>query len=117
MVGECGPEGVGTEIQIEFDLSPDMDGEAVTITVCHDLKMSRTLWARHTIWDEVSASDQGNKRPSFSSDGFFDFDVNHYYSMVRRILNSFYSFFYNDLFAGNSEEDNSHTSRVTGTGR
>ena len=37
IVGECGPEGVGTEIQIEFDLSQDMNGEAVTITVCHDL--------------------------------------------------------------------------------
>lgn len=85
MVGECGPEGVGTEIQIEFDLSPDMYGEAVTITVCHDLKMSRTLWARHTIWDEVSASDHGNNRPSFSSDEFFDYDVNHYYKMVKRI--------------------------------
>ena len=55
-----------------------MAGEAVTITVCHDLNMSRTLWARHTVWDEVSASDHGNN----SRDGLFDFDVNNYYKMV-----------------------------------
>jgi len=84
VTGECGPDGVGTEIQIEFDVTPDMNGEAVTITVCHDLKQSRTLWSRHTIWDEVSASDHGNNRPSFSSDQFFDYDVNYYYKMATQ---------------------------------
>merc|ERR1711892_213352 len=84
VTGQCGPEGVGTEIQIEFDLSLDMDGEAVTITVCHDLAQSRTLWARHTVWDEVSASDHGNNRPVFSSDDLFDFDVNYYYKMATQ---------------------------------
>jgi len=84
VTGVCGPNDDGTEIQIEFDLSQDMDGEAVTITVCHDLNMSRTLWARHTVWDEVSASDHGNNRPSFSTDGLFDFDVNNYYKMATQ---------------------------------
>ena len=81
-LGTCGPAGEGTEIQIEFDISHDIEGEAVTITVCHDLTQSRTLWSRHTVWDEVSASDHGNNRPAFSTDGLFDFDVNDAYKMV-----------------------------------
>merc|ERR1711935_396980 len=52
VVGTCGPDNVDTLIQIEFDVSPSLSTEAVTITVCHDLEMSRTLWARHMIWDE-----------------------------------------------------------------
>ena len=29
------------------------EGEAVTIRVCHDLTRSSSIWARHTLWDEV----------------------------------------------------------------
>jgi len=83
-IGTCGPAGEGTEIQIEFDISQNMEGEAVTITVCHDLTQSRTLWSRHTVWDEVSASDHGNNRPAFSTDGLFDFDVNNAYKMATQ---------------------------------
>ena len=58
-----------------------MSGEAVTISVCHDLAASSTLWARHTLWDEVAAQDHGNNRPAFSKDSYFDFDVNEMYKM------------------------------------
>ena len=43
----------------------------------------RAIWARHTLWDEVSAQDHHNDRPYFNPDSFFDYDVNHYYTMVN----------------------------------
>jgi len=84
VVDTCGPKDVGTKIQIEFDVTPDLTTEAVTITVCHDLHGSRTLWSRHTIWDEISAYYSGNNRPSFSPDDYFDYDVNHFYKTATQ---------------------------------
>ena len=70
----------------------------MTITVCHDLTTSATLWARHTLWDEVDplaglshddqikAKDTGHSRPSFKADGLFDFDVDEFYKTVRSLI-------------------------------
>ena len=41
--------------------------EAVTITVCQDQEKAASLWARHSIFDEVAAQDHGGSRPSFKA--------------------------------------------------
>jgi len=82
VVGECGPDGKATRIEIGFQMTDDED--AVTITVCHDQTVSRTLWARHVVYDEIVAQDHGNDRPSFKTDQFFDYDVNEMYTRVSQ---------------------------------
>jgi hypothetical protein len=85
LVGSCGPDGLATEILIGFDSNPSVPGiETTTLTVCHDLKVSRTLWSRHTVFKEQAARDHGNDSPPFNPDDFFDYDVNHYYTMVQQ---------------------------------
>ena len=59
------------------------EGEAVTIAVCHHAAAAATLWARHTLHDELAARDTGNNRPSFDPE-FFDFDVDHFYKVLIR---------------------------------
>ena len=70
-------------IRIQFDVDPGMTEEGVTITVCHDAEMAASLWARHTLYDELEAEDHGNNRPSFSPE-YFDFDVDHYYKTATQ---------------------------------
>lgn len=82
-LGECGPTGEGSLLRIGFQMT--VDGDASTILVCHDLNASATLWAQHSLWDEISAQDHGNNRPSFKQDSFFDYDVNQAYTKVSQI--------------------------------
>ena len=78
--GSCGPDGQAQLISIEFDVLAAEEGEAVTIAVCHHAAAAATLWARHTLHDELAARDTGNNRPSFDPE-FFDFDVDHFYKV------------------------------------
>ena len=80
VVGSCGPDNRETLMEIGFSVGL---GVTETVEVCHDLAGARTLWAKHVLWDEVSARDHGNDRPSWDQD-FFDFDVDFYYTRVRR---------------------------------
>ena len=70
-------------IRIQFDVDPGMTEEGVTITVCHDAEMAASLWARHTLYDELEAEDHGNNRPSFNPE-YFDFDVDYYYKTATQ---------------------------------
>lgn len=78
--GSCGPGQIGTLIKIGFYVGAAVKG---TIEVCHDMEVSRTFWAKHNLWDEVSASDHGNDRPSWDQE-YFNFDVNHYYTQIEQ---------------------------------
>jgi len=83
VIGECGPDGEGTLMRIGFQMTED--GDASVILICHDLNLSSTLWAKHSVWDEVSAQDHGNDRPDFNPDSFFDYDVNQAYTRDDQI--------------------------------
>jgi hypothetical protein len=82
VVGPCGG-GDAQEIEIGFGVT-DNEERANTINVCFDQTASKTLWSRHTLWDEVRAGDKGNDSPPFKPDNFFDYDVNHFYTMVTQ---------------------------------
>ena len=83
-VSTCGPQGEGTQVNIGFDIMSEVEGlETVTITVCYDTARSINIWSRHSLWDEIDARDHSNDSPSFKPDQYFDFDVNHFYTMVR----------------------------------
>jgi len=84
--GICGPGADGTEIAVEFDVGDGLEGEAKIITVCHHLASSSTLWARHSLWDEIALADKGGERPKFKKDSFYDYDVNEAYSMDGQLL-------------------------------
>ncbi len=91
VLGACGRDGKATEIEIGFvaddggTLDNMSDDIVVTsITVCHDEARSQTLWARHTLWNEVAAGDHGNDSPPFKPDTFFDYDVNTFYTMNKQ---------------------------------
>jgi hypothetical protein len=91
VLGTCGRDGKATEIEIGFvaddggTLDNMSDDVVVTsITVCHDEARSQTLWARHTLWNEVAAGDHGNDSPPFKPDTFFDYDVNTFYTMNKQ---------------------------------
>jgi hypothetical protein len=91
VLGTCGRDGKATEIEIGFvaddggTLDNVSDDVVVTsITVCHDEARSQTLWARHTLWDEVKAGDHGNDSPAFKPDSFFDYDVNTFYMISKQ---------------------------------
>merc|ERR550519_308318 len=79
--GACGRNGEHTFIEIGFIVSSSM---AKTISVCHDLTTSRTVYSSHVLWDEISARDHGNDSPHFNPDSFFGFDVNHFYTMAQQ---------------------------------
>ena len=64
---------------------PTQADEAVTITVCQDRELAASLWARHSIYDEVKAQDSGGTRPSFSKGSFYDFDVDNYYKEGKQL--------------------------------
>ena len=64
-------------------MNTDMTEEGVTITVCHDVNRAASLWARHTLYDELEAEDHGNNRPSFNPE-YFDFDVDYYYKTATQ---------------------------------
>lgn len=81
--GTCGPDNKAQMIRIQFDVNTDMTEEGVTITVCHDVNRAASLWARHTLYDELEAEDHGNNRPSFNPE-YFDFDVDHYYKTATQ---------------------------------
>ena len=84
VVNTCGAQGEGTEVNIGFDIRSQVGGvETVTITVCYDTARSINIWSRHSLGDEIDARDHGNDSPSFNPDQYFDFDVNHFYTMVR----------------------------------
>jgi len=81
----CGPYNQGTIINIGFDTNSNVEGvETVTITVCFDTITSTNIWSRHSLWDEISARDHGNDSPFFNPDDFFDYDVNHFYTMNQQ---------------------------------
>merc|ERR1719228_940896 len=85
IIGTCGPDNRGTEILIGFDILPRHNGtETMVLTVCYDTQTSVNIWSRHTLWDEISARDHGNDSPFFEPDTYFDFDVNHYYTMATQ---------------------------------
>jgi len=83
VIGTCGQDNSAKLIRIEFDVNTELRDEGVTITVCHLQEMSSSLWAQHTIWDEIEARDTGNNRPSFDPE-YFDFDVDYYYKMTTQ---------------------------------
>ena len=84
VVATCGAQGEGTEVNIGFDIRSEVGGvETVTFTVCYDTARSLNIWSRHSLWDEIDARDHSNDSPSFKPDQYFDFDVNHFYTMVR----------------------------------
>ena len=84
VVSTCGAQGEGTEVNIGFDIRSEVGGvETVTITVCYDTARSINIWSRHSLWDEIDARDHSNDSPDFKPDHYFDFDVNHFYTMVR----------------------------------
>ena len=83
ITGTCGPENKGTEIVLGFDTKPSHPGtETMVLTVCYDTDTSVNIWSRHSLWDEINARDHNNDSPFFNPDDYFDFDVNHYYTMV-----------------------------------
>merc|ERR1712142_428712 len=85
VVGTCGPNDEGTEIIIGFDILPMEEGiETTLLSVCYDTKTSVNIWSRNTIWDEVNAQDHGNDSPFFNPDDYFDYDVNHFYTMAQQ---------------------------------
>jgi len=85
IIGTCGPDNRGTLILIGFDILPRHNGtETMVLTVCYDTQTSVNIWSRHTLWDENSARDHGNDSPFFEPDTYFDFDVNHYYTMATQ---------------------------------
>ena len=79
-LGSCGPDDKSVLIRIEFNVDDVLDSEGVTITVCHDSRLSSTLWSQHTLYNEIETKDTGNNRPSFDPE-YFDFDVDHFYKM------------------------------------
>ena len=81
--GSCGPDDASLMIRIEFDVDPGLSDEGVTITVCHNTQLAATLWARHTLHDELTGRDTGNNRPSFNPE-YFDFDVDHFYKTATQ---------------------------------
>ena len=36
------------------------------------------------MWDEIGARDHSNDSPPFAPDDFFDFDVQHFYTMKQQ---------------------------------
>ncbi|XP_023321392.1 uncharacterized protein LOC111696065 [Eurytemora carolleeae] len=78
ILGSCGPSEENTLIRIGFQIADNQT--TPTFTVCFDQTISRTLWVKHTLWDEISAQDHGNSRPDFQKDSFYDYDVDHAYS-------------------------------------
>eukprot|EP00091_Calanus_sinicus_P020910 TRINITY_DN5982_c0_g1_i1.p1 TRINITY_DN5982_c0_g1~~TRINITY_DN5982_c0_g1_i1.p1 ORF type:complete len:403 (+),score=107.57 TRINITY_DN5982_c0_g1_i1:79-1287(+) len=85
IVGTCGPNNEGKEIVIGFDMLPAHSGtEAAVLTVCYDTETSVNIWSRHSLWDEINARDHNNDSPFFNPDDYFDFDVNHYYTMATQ---------------------------------
>ena len=84
VVATCGPQQEAKEIQIGFDVWSSEGLESVTVTVCYDTARSANLWSRHSLWDEISARDHGNDSPAFKPDQYFDFDVNHFYTMDQQ---------------------------------
>jgi len=82
-LGSCGPNNQGTLLRIGFQMTAD--GDSSVIEVCHDLNLSATLWAKHSLWDEITAQDHGNDRPSFKPDTFFNYDVDRAYTKVGQI--------------------------------
>jgi hypothetical protein len=83
VLGTCGRDGKATEIEIGFVTDDGL------ITVCHDKARSQTLWARHTLWNEVKAGDLGRPTPvpAFKPDydvNIFDYDVNTFYTINKQ---------------------------------
>jgi len=84
-LGNCGPNNEGIEVVIGFDTVPADSGiETAVLTVCYDVEKSINIWSRHTLWDEIRARDHNNDSPFFNPDDYFDFDVNHYYTMATQ---------------------------------
>jgi hypothetical protein len=81
VLGPCGD--AAEEIEIGFSVADNAE-RVSTISLCFDQAASKTHWSRHTLWDEVRAGDHGNDSPPFSPDTFFDYDVNHFYTMVTQ---------------------------------
>jgi hypothetical protein len=96
VLGTCGRDGKATEIEIGFvaddggTLDNTSDDVVVTsVTVCHDEARSQTLWARHTLWNEVKAGDLGRPTPvpAFKPDydvNIFDYEVNTFYTINKQ---------------------------------
>ena len=94
VVATCGAQGEGTEVNIGFDIRSEVGGvETVTFTVCYDTARSLNIWSRHSLWDEIDARDHGNDSPDFKPDHYFDFDVNHFYTMVRGERGGYWRFY------------------------
>lgn len=96
----CGPNNEGLEIDIAFSTS---DGFESILTVCFDPAQSRfifqrlqnihflkdpsnsrSIYAVHTLYQEIVARDTGNDRPFFDPDIYYPFDVNNYYTQVEQ---------------------------------
>jgi len=85
IIGTCGPKNEGSEIVIGFDILAAQEGtETAVLTVCYDTSTSVNIWSRHSLWDEINAKDHGNDSPFFNPDDYFDFDVNHFYTMATQ---------------------------------
>merc|ERR550519_2167368 len=67
--GSCGRNGEHTFIEIGFTVSSSM---AKTISVCHDLTTSRTVYSSHVLWDEISAGLVGSDELADKYIGDFD---------------------------------------------
>jgi hypothetical protein len=80
VLGPCGDNAQ----EIEIGFGSDNTERVSTISVCFDQAASKTLWSRHTLWDEVRAGDHGNDSPPFDPDNFFDYDVNNFYTRVTQ---------------------------------
>lgn len=77
--GSCGPSNEGTIIEIGFSTADQLQ---VVMTLCFDRAEARGIYAFHQINSKIAARDTGNDRPSFRTDGYFDFDVNDAYTQV-----------------------------------
>ena len=61
-------------------------GFTALFAVCFDEPGARTLYARHVLWHNIKARDTGNDRPSFKTDGYYDFDVNEAYTQAQQSI-------------------------------
>ncbi len=46
--------------------------------------LRRTLYAYHFLPREIAARDTSNDRPSIKMDGYYDYDVNFYYTIAQQ---------------------------------
>lgn len=77
----CGPSGEGFFIDLGYQ---NEESYNPIVTVCFDPVTARSIYAHSIVYKEIVARDTSNDRPSFKSDGYYDFDVADAYTRVKQ---------------------------------